>query len=98
MCSPSVEESVTNHQNSNIKEAVANKTETIQQERFETQNIIIVRYYQISRLDHLYNTAEREDKEDRLAEAEGRVNGLLADGTSQLALEASPDYSQSYAL
>jgi hypothetical protein len=96
--SASVEGSVTNHKNSDIKEAVTNRTEAIQQERFETQNIIIVRYYQITRLDHLYNAAEREDKEDRLAEAEGKVNGLLGDGTSQLALEAPPDYSQSCAL
>jgi hypothetical protein len=94
-----VEGSVTNHKNSDVKEAVTNITETIQQERFETQNIIIVRYYQITRLDHLYNAAEREDKEDRLAETEGRVNGgLLGDGTSQLALEAPPDYSPSCAL
>jgi hypothetical protein len=93
-----VEGSVTNHKNSDIKEAVTNRTEAIQQERFETQNIIIVRYYQITRLDHLYNAAEREDKEDRLAESERRVNGLLGDGTTQLALEAPSDYSQSCAL
>jgi len=93
-----MEGSVANHQSSDIKEAVANTTEAVRQERFETQNMIIVRYYQISRLDHLYNAAEREDKEDRLAETEGRVNGLLSDGTSPLALEAPPDYGQSCAL
>ena len=47
----------------------------------------------MSRLDPLYNAAEREDKEDRRAEVEGRANGLLGDGNSQLALEAPPDYT-----
>jgi hypothetical protein len=93
-----MEGSVTNHKNSDIKEAVTSRTEAIQQERFETQNIIIVRYYHITRLEHLYNAAEREDKEDRLAEVEGKANGLLGDGTSQLALEAPLDHSQSCAL
>ena len=83
---------------SDVKEAAAVTTEAIQQERFETQNIIIVRYFQMSRLDPLYHAAEREDKDDRRAEVEGRVNGLLSDGNSQLALEAPPDYSQTTAL
>src|SRR5256714_9780711 len=73
-------------------------TEAIQQERFETQNIIIVRYFQISRLDHLYHAAEHEEKEDRRAEIEGRANGALGDGNSQLALEAPPDHSQNSSL
>ena len=98
MWSAFVERSITNHKNSDIKEAVTIQTEAIKQERFETQNIIIVRYYQITRLEHFYSAAEREDKEDRLAEAEGKVNGLLGDGTSQMALEAPPDYNQSCAL
>ena len=78
---------------SDVKEAAAVTTEAIQQERFETQNIIIVRYWQMSRLDPLYSAAEREDKEDRRAEVEGKANGSLGDGNSQLTLEAPPDYT-----
>jgi hypothetical protein len=77
---------------------VAFRTEAIQQERFETQNIIIVRYWQMGRLDPLYNAAEREDKEDRRVEVEGKVNGLVGDGTPQLALEAPPEYCTTSAL
>jgi hypothetical protein len=45
----------------------------------------------MTRLDPLYNAAEREDQDDRRAGAESKFNGLLGDGTSQLALEAPPD-------
>lgn len=83
---------------SDIKEAVALRTEAIKQERFETQNIIIVRYWQMTRLDPLYSAAEHEDKEDRRAGDEGKPNGLLGDGSPQLALEAPPDYFTTSAL
>ena len=82
---------------SDVKDAVAVTTEAVQQERFETQNVIIVRYWQMSRLDPLYSAAEREEKEDRRVEVEGRVNGSLGD-SSRLALEAPPEYGQSCAL
>lgn len=88
----------TEHITRDIKEAVAARNEAIKQERFETQNIIIVRYWQMSRLDPLYNAAEREDMEGRRAEAEAKFNGALCDGISQLALEAPPDHSQTSAL
>jgi hypothetical protein len=52
----------------------------------------------MSRLDPLYNAAEREEIEDRRAEVDGKANGLLGDGSSQLTLEAPPDYCTTSAL
>lgn len=52
----------------------------------------------MTRLDPLYHAAEREDQEDRRADADGKASGLLGDGTSQLALEAPPDYFTTSAL
>jgi hypothetical protein len=46
----------------------------------------------MTRLDPLYQAAEREDQEDRRAEADDKLNGLLGEATTQLALEAPPDY------
>lgn len=67
------------------------KKDMIQQERAETQNIVIVRYWQNTRLDRLYDAAEREDLEDRKAELEARNSGLLTNGQPQLALEPPPE-------
>ena len=77
---------------------MAIKTEAIQQERAETQNIIIVRYWQMTRLERLYEMAEHEEEEERKAEIEGSNNALLTNGTPQLALEPPPDYNTSSAL
>ena len=41
------------------------KTDLIQQERAETQNMVVVRYWSMHRLDRLYDIAAREDMEDR---------------------------------
>lgn len=54
------------------------KTDLIQQERAETQNMVVVRYWSMNRLDRLYDLAAREDMEDRkenLAEkSDGRAD------------------------
>ena len=63
----------------------------IQQERAEAQNIVIVRYWQNSRLDRLYDAAEREDLADQKAEIEARNHGMITNGQPQLTLEAPPE-------
>ncbi|ERF72121.1 hypothetical protein EPUS_02912 [Endocarpon pusillum Z07020] len=78
------------------KEEVAVKNDIIAQERAETQNLVIVRYWQINRLDRLYTAAEHEEAEDRKKQIEGRNNGNAEN--SQLAIEAPPEYSISTAL
>lgn len=80
---------------SDSPQEVAMKKDMIQQERAETQNIVIVRYWQNTRLDRLYDAAEREDFEDRKAEFEARNSGLLTNGQPQLALEPPPDPTSS---
>ena len=69
------------------------KSEAIQQERAETQNVIIVRYWQMTKLDRLYDNAEREDQEDRQHEIEERNQARLNGDAPQLALEAPPEYN-----
>lgn len=72
------------------------KNDMIAQERAETQNLVIVRYWQINRLDRLFAAAEHEDAEDR-KEIEHQNNG--APNNPQLAIEAPPpEYSTSTAL
>ena len=78
--------------------AAAVKSEAIQQERAETQNVIIVRYWQMTKLDRLYDNAEREDQEDRQHEIEERNKERLNGDAPQLALEAPPSYTTSMAL
>ncbi|KAL9115663.1 MAG: hypothetical protein Q9227_000031 [Pyrenula ochraceoflavens] len=73
---------------SDALEEAAIKKDMIQQERAETQNIVIVRYWQNSRLDRLFDAAEREDWEDRKIDVDARNNGMLTNGQPQLALEA----------
>ena len=76
---------------------MAFKSEAIQQERVETQNVIIVRYWQMSRLDRLYEAAELEDEETRRAEIDGSHNELIGANNGQLALEAAPAYTNALA-
>lgn len=82
-----------------MTEALAFKTEAIQQERLETQNVVIVRYWQMSRLDRLYDSAKQEEAEDRQVESETNSNSLTGfdDSSSQLSLEAPPDYRSALA-
>lgn len=79
------------HFYSDTPQEASMKKDMIQQERAETQNIVIVRYWQNTRLDRLYDAAEREDFEDRKAEFEARNSGLLTSGQPQLALEPPQD-------
>ncbi len=80
------------------KEEVAVKNDMIAQERAETQNLVIVRYWQISRLDRLYAAAEHEEAEDRKNLIEQKNNGNANADISQLVIEAPPEYSTSTAL
>lgn len=68
----------------------------IAQERAETQNLVIVRYWQINRLDRLYAAAEHEEAEDRKKEIEQKTSGT--GDNSQLTLEGPSEYSPSTAL
>jgi hypothetical protein len=68
----------------------------IAQERAETQNLVIVRYWQINRLDRLYAAAEHEEAEEHKKQIEQKNAGTADD--SQLAIEAPPEYSTSTAL
>lgn len=81
---------------SDRKEEVAPQNDTIAQERAETQNLVIVRYWQINRLDRLFAAAEHEETEDRQKEIEQNANGTA--DRPQLTIEAPPDYSTSTAL
>ena len=83
---------------SESKEDVNTKEDVISTERAETQNIIIVRYWAISRLDRLFHAAEQEDLEERRAEIEEKNQSLVANGQPQLTLEAPPDSPISTAL
>ena len=68
----------------------------IAQERAETQNLVIVRYWQINRLDRLFAAAEQEEAEDRRKQIEQKSSS--APDKAQLAIEAPPDYNTSTAL
>ncbi len=78
------------------KEEVPVNNPIIAQERAETQNLVIVRYWQISRLDRLYAAAEHEEAEDRKQQIEQKNNNDT--DNSQLVIEAPPEYNTSTAL
>ncbi|KAL2391723.1 hypothetical protein ABEF93_000153 [Exophiala dermatitidis] len=48
-------------------EEVAVKTEAIRQERAEAQNAVIVRYWQMSKMDRLFEASQKEEEDDRKA-------------------------------
>ncbi|KAK2813205.1 hypothetical protein FQN50_000883 [Emmonsiellopsis sp. PD_5] len=53
----------------------------IQEERAETQNMVIIRYWAINRLDRLYDLAVRESMEHRHIEENLRIPSLQFNGT-----------------
>ncbi|KAK2740351.1 hypothetical protein FQN55_008932 [Onygenales sp. PD_40] len=53
----------------------------VQEERAETQNMVIIRYWAINRLDRLYDLAVRESMEHRHNEENPRVPNLQFNGT-----------------
>jgi hypothetical protein len=81
---------------SDHKEEVGLKNDMIAQERAETQNLVIVRYWQINRLDQLFAAAEHEETEDCQKGIEQKSNG--AADKPKLTIEAPPGYSTSSAL
>jgi hypothetical protein len=68
----------------------------IAQERAETQNLVIVRYWQINRLDRLYAAAEHEEAEERKKQIEQKTSSTAEN--PQLAIEAPPEFTPSTAL
>jgi hypothetical protein len=75
----------------------------IQQERLETQNALIVRYWQMSKLDRLFENSRREDDDDKIAATEHHDDDLTlvrSTESSQLTIEAPPppEYASSLAL
>ena len=84
------------------QDEVAMKQELIKQERVETQNILIVRYWQMNKIDRLYEASRQEDEADRIAATEHHDNELAlvsSAGSSQLTIEAPPpEYTTSLAL
>ena len=68
----------------------------------ETQNALIVRYWQLSKLDRLFDNSRREDDDDKIAALEHHDDDLTlvsSAGSSQLTIEAPPpEYATSLAL
>jgi hypothetical protein len=86
-------------------EEVQMKQELIRQERAETQNVLIVRYWQMSKMDRLFEASRLEDEDHKIASIEQHDDDLAlvssnGDAVSrQLAIEAPPpEYSSSLAL
>ena len=84
------------------QEEVLMKQELIKQERAETQNVLIVRYWQMGKLDRLYDASRREDDDDKIAAEEHQDDDLTlvaSTESSQLTIEAPPaQYTTSMAL
>lgn len=79
-------------------EVVAEKMTEIQRERLETQNVVIVRYRQLSLLDELYRAAGKEAQEAKEEGTKLLVDGnadaspvTMTNGNPQLALEVAPE-------
>jgi hypothetical protein len=70
----------------------------IADERAQTQNLIIVRYWQINRLDRLFAAAEHEEADERKKQIEQKDTGAATTDNPQLAIEAPPEYTPSTAL
>lgn len=84
-------------------EEVAVKTEAIRQERAEAQNGVIVRYWQMSQMDRLYEASSREEEEEKQATisnfAQEDNMSLITTSNSQLTIEGPPpEYTPSTAL
>ncbi|KAH0847839.1 hypothetical protein FOPE_00941 [Fonsecaea pedrosoi] len=73
---------------SDSPEEVSFKKEEITQERAEAQNALIVRYWQMSNMDALFEASQREEEEDRKSSMN---NGAVHDDQS---LAVSVDSSQ----
>jgi hypothetical protein len=82
--------------NSDQKEDNEPKNDVIADERAQTQNLIIVRYWQINRLDRLFAAAEHEEADERKKRIEQKDAGTA--DNPQLAIEAPPEYTTSTAL
>ena len=82
--------------NSEQREDIVPKSDMIADERAQTQNVIIVRYWQINRLDRLFAAAEHEEADERKIQIEQKDAGTA--DKPQLVIEAPPEYTTSTAL
>lgn len=87
------------------QQEVTMKQELIRQERAEAQNVLIVRYWQMSKMDRLWEASRTEDEDHKIATSEQHDDdlALVASnddlGGRQLAIEAPPpEYAKSMAL
>ncbi|KIX04549.1 uncharacterized protein Z518_05419 [Rhinocladiella mackenziei CBS 650.93] len=87
-----------------LPEEVAIKTEAIKQERAEAQNGVIVRYWQMSTMDRLFEASQKEDEEERQAIVNNETVqddhlSMIATDSSQVSVEVPPpEYAPSTAL
>jgi hypothetical protein len=82
------------------QEEVLMRTSAIQQERMETQNMVVVRYWQVNKMDRLFEAAEQEEEEsmDKIGNQETVDYGLLENGSSEISTQltvTSPTEAQS---
>ncbi|KIV81338.1 hypothetical protein PV11_03529 [Exophiala sideris] len=85
-------------------EEVSIKSEAIKQERMEAQNAVIVRYWQMSRMDRLFEASLREDEAERRASVDTETPhddelSLIATNSSHTTNEPPPpEFAPSTAL
>jgi len=80
---------------SDTQEEVTSKMNAIKQERLETQNIIMVRCWQIREVDMLKEEAQREEAADKQAQIEQSNQNLLTNGNPQPTIEPPQEQESS---
>ncbi|RMZ91090.1 hypothetical protein DV736_g1670, partial [Chaetothyriales sp. CBS 134916] len=74
----------------------------LNQERLETQNVLIVRYWQMSKLSRLYEASRREDNSDKVTVCKDHKDDprpISHPSSSHLTIEAAPlEYATAVAL
>ena len=74
-----------NTSKTDTQEEVLMRTTAIQQERMETQNMVVVRYWQVNKMDRLFEAAEKEESLDHhIGNGEEKTDhGMLENGGSE---------------
>lgn len=76
-----------NTSKTDTQEEVLMRTTAIQQERMETQNMVVVRYWQVNKMDRLFDAAEQEEEESldhQIENGEETIDyGMLERGGSE---------------
>ncbi|EXJ66488.1 uncharacterized protein A1O5_10157 [Cladophialophora psammophila CBS 110553] len=89
---------------SDSPDEVSVKKEMISQERAEAQNAVIVRYWQMSNMDMLFEASQREEEEDRNASLhsgtvrDNRASVVATDSSQHTVGALPPEYATSRAL